>query len=75
MNYKTVALECGKYKYHVGQNGVTEIGLSAEQPGMWVIKFENGNIEILAPSDTFRAVQQEQKIIIDAVDILATPAA
>ena len=75
MNYKTVYLECGKYKFRVGEDDVVEIGLSAEQPGMWVIKKGSGDIAILAPNDTFLALQQEQNIVVPSVSLSDVPAA
>jgi hypothetical protein len=65
--HKIVYIECGKHKFRVGENGVRQIGIPKDTPGLWIIEYESGNRTMLFPTETVLVVEEEQHIIVPDV--------
>jgi hypothetical protein len=65
--HKIVYIECGKHKFRVGENGVRQIGIQKDTPGLWIIEYESGNRTMLFPTETVLVVEEEQHIIVPDV--------
>ena len=65
--HRIVYFECGKHKFRVGDNGVKAIGIGKEQPGMWIIEYENGNRTVVIPAETIVVTEEEQNIVVPKI--------
>jgi hypothetical protein len=65
--HRIVYFECGKHKFRVGENGVKAIGIGKEQPGMWIIEYEDGKRTVVIPAETIVVTEEEQQIVVPKI--------
>lgn len=65
--HRIVYFECGKYKFRVGENNVKTIGTPKEQPGLWVIEFNDGRRSIVLPTETVLITEEEHNIVVPEI--------
>jgi hypothetical protein len=65
--HRIVYFACGKYKFRVGDNGVKQIGIPKEAPNLWIIEYENGDRNMVFPSETVLVKEEMQNIIVPEI--------
>lgn len=65
--HRIVYFECGKHKFRVGENGVKQIGTPEKAPNVFIIEYENGDRNIVIPTETVLVKEEAQNIIVPEI--------